>query len=179
MGRYGLPPLSMDSSRVLVDVPTHRFAASCAEEVSRNIRLTRVPDTGAHDIARCIEDYHTTCARACNGHCLEGAEDRVEEWMHREAELMFNNLVGEHPGDYRYEFLREYHQNAQHINFVWLVPSKGKDTDDGTCMQYIGKGCYEKGVTKGVEIGMAKGMSKGVAKGSEKGYSRDSAKRKT
>ena len=87
----------MDSSRVLVDVPTHRFAASCAEEVSRNIRCTRVPDTGAYDIARCIEDYHTTCARVCNGNYLEGAEDRVEEGMHREAELMFNKLVGEQP----------------------------------------------------------------------------------
>ena len=170
MGRYGLPPLSMDSSRVLVDVPTHRFAASCAEEVSRNIRCTRVPDTGAYDIARCIEDYHTTCARVCNGNYPEGAEDRVEEGMHREAELMFNKLVGEHPGDYRYEFLREYHQNAQHINFVWQVPSKGKDKDDGKYMQYIGKGCYKKGVTKRVEISMAKGMSKGVAKDLVKGY---------
>ncbi len=145
---------------VLVDVLTHRTAASCAEEVALAITSSRLPDTGGHSIAECIADYHTTCAIICTGLHPTDSDFRVEQGMHREAEQMFNKLVGKHPEDHRYAFLREYHQSAQHMDIVWLLPSKGKGKKVG--LQFTGTGSYEKGASKGVEIGLADGRSKGA-----------------
>ena len=121
---------------VLIDAPTHRFAARCAEEISLEIRSVQ-GDVVDYKVALEIDEYHNKCASVC---IRRDAGAAVDDFVvgspfygefHYEAELMFDKLAREHPGDVRYTLLRDHHGCMRLMIYRHRVPNKGKGDSKG------------------------------------------------